>query len=337
MTSIQYNYENFHNSISFHNDEPAHYSKKIEYCTRPCVQIAKCWTKSWGDNLKRIPHYRFVARPIYKLLDGRLCPISSTLTSVFAMDYIFHQLIYKLPQSIYHKDPRYLLPIYALSITWTSIVGLPIMLNRLFCLRKEVSYLNIIHDQSIAETRRNEIRILIAIQRYLKTKDWNYRDLMASRRCLNYQLSQLIKALKEIAEKDDRLSALTEKLPNEHILEAIEDLSSEEIAVIFTFMEAYFNANENMDTEHYEALAVKAGEALALSEMDRLEVCPEQGADIEGAIITKQTCWKACQEQRKYNFRALILRDIIQLIFVASLLTGTFLMIQQHSNEGENQ
>jgi hypothetical protein len=45
--------------------------------------------RSWGE----IPsHYRYVARPVYKLAGGNKYPLFSVPTTFFVMDYLFHQL-----------------------------------------------------------------------------------------------------------------------------------------------------------------------------------------------------------------------------------------------------
>lgn len=57
-----------------------------------CKTIAQKYEDLWGKNRKHMVHYKYVSRPIYKLMGGNENPLLSVPATFIAMDYLFHQI-----------------------------------------------------------------------------------------------------------------------------------------------------------------------------------------------------------------------------------------------------
>lgn len=82
------------------------------------------YEKTWGENMKNVPHYKFFGRPLYKILGGHKYPLFSVPLTFAAMDYIFHQVLPKLLSKRKFTSDTLTYNLYS-NLIWVA-VGLPI-------------------------------------------------------------------------------------------------------------------------------------------------------------------------------------------------------------------
>lgn len=92
--------------------------------------LAVCGTSGYVERWKRLkdlPHYKYLARPVYKFVAARTNPIVATAVSFFVTDLIMHQLLPQVAATILVKPPTWTISWSpSSSLVWISL-ALPVM------------------------------------------------------------------------------------------------------------------------------------------------------------------------------------------------------------------
>lgn len=93
------------------------------------------YEQMWSS-YKNIPHYRYLARPMYKFFGGNDAPLVSVPLTFVLMDYICHQLPsnafdYLISESNDIPLKDFFKPILLMSLIWL-LLSIPVALNKEF-------------------------------------------------------------------------------------------------------------------------------------------------------------------------------------------------------------
>lgn len=140
-------------------------SNKIRYFTHKFIQK---YENLFGKNRKNMIHYKYVGRPVYKLLGGSSNPLLSVPASFITMDYLFHQLPIHFYKQMKSQNGDFsfrkcIEPNLAWTVLWANL-SLPIAFKKFYNLKHSNSERSHMSSQPLINPSRNRFQLKSSLE-----------------------------------------------------------------------------------------------------------------------------------------------------------------------------